>query len=155
MIIILLLNIKRVVVFLGITHAFFGITMYSLIFNSEPINLLFVILGSLIPDIDTRFSKLGKYNPFVGLMKHRGFTHTPLCLIMSSLIIATFTNKKYIVLGYATGYLFHLILDTLTPMGIMWNYPHDKKYYTLSKTINLRCLEGIIFGLSALYIFKG
>lgn len=141
------------VVFLGITHALIGITVYNLIFDSEIINLLFVILGSLIPDIDTQFSKLGKYNPFVGLMKHRGFTHTPLCLIMSSLLVATITNDKYMTIAYGTGYLFHLIADTLTPMGIMWNYPHDKKYYTLSKNTNLRGLEGIIFGLCVLYIY--
>lgn len=117
--------------------------------------LLFVILGSLFPDIDTPFSKLGRMNPLSSIMKHRGFTHTTLCLVLTSCLIGTLANNLSYAVAYGFGYLLHLLADTLTPMGIMWGYPESKKYYTFSKKENLRGLEGLILGLCLLYLFKG
>lgn len=130
--------------------------MYILLFkNIQVAVLLFVVLGSLFPDIDTPFSKLGRLNPLSFIMKHRGFTHTTLCLVISSCVIATITNNLAYTTAFGFGYLLHLLADTLTPMGIMWAYPESKKYYTFSKKENLRGLEGIILGTCLLYLLKG
>lgn len=154
MIIIILIKKEKVIVFFGITHVLMGISLYVLLFGFDFMALLFVSIGSLLPDIDTQYSKFGKYNPLVGIMKHRGFTHTIISCFLVSFIIALWNVKLGLSLGF--GYFIHLLSDYLTPMGIMWLYPYNKKYYTLStKNYNLRTLEGIIFGVCMLYLFLG
>lgn len=99
--------------------------------NINMINIIFISLGSMFPDVDTRTSTLGKFNPFSIFMKHRGRLHTILGAILFTSIVYLFFPEGAISFGY--GYFIHLLLDTLTPKGIMWLYPYSKRYYSLVK----------------------
>ena len=76
------------------------------------------ILGSIAPDWDL---KLG--------IKHRTITHSLLSLIISTSIIYIFSSSIAIV--FALNYLLHLILDSLTKMGVPFLYPFKNRYYGL------------------------
>ena len=85
-------------------------------------------------------------------MKHRGITHTPfMAILLSSLLLPLKMDYGF---AFLFGYISHLLTDYLTPTGIMWAYPCKQKYYTLSKEgMNLRGVEGLVFGVSILYLF--
>lgn len=90
-----------------------------------------IIIGSLLPDIDTPYSLLGRYNPFSYVTEHRGFTHTlPGMGVFSLFVYVVFDDFVY---GFIFGYILHLVADSLTPMGIMWLYPYKKRYYSIWK----------------------
>lgn len=144
----------EVVAFLGVTHILFGISLYILIFGFNIFNLLFVVLGALMPDIDTPHSLLGRFNVLAAAMKHRGKTHTLFIGVILSSLIGVYNLRFALAFGF--GYLTHLIGDTLTPTGIMWLYPYKKKHYTLStKNNDLRGIEGVVFAICMMYLFLG
>lgn len=118
------------VIFSGITHVILGLGLYFYLFDGNVILLIFVAVGSLLPDIDIKSSMLGRLNPFAGIMKHRGSTHTMAGAALFSLLVSVLLKWQYgMALGF--GYLLHLIGDTFTPMGIMWLYPYSKKYHSI------------------------
>lgn len=120
-----------VVIFKGIVHVTIALLLYFSFFEFNIPTGTAITFGSLFPDIDTPYSPLGKFNLFASFMKHRGRMHTiPVWIIMSSL--AYLTVGSY-ALGFIYGYGLHLIMDTLTPMGIMWLYPYSMRYYSLAK----------------------
>lgn len=92
-------------------------------------------IGSLFPDIDQKKSSISKMLPFLAKTfgakcRHRGFTHSLLCLGIFSLIlgIISFLSEFNIIvtslsLGLICGYISHLILDLLTADGIEIFYP--------------------------------
>ena len=114
--------------------------------------LIFLILGSLFPDIDTPYSILGRYNLLAQVLSHRRFTHTVICCVIVSSIICIY--EWDIGVSFAFGYMTHLLGDTLTPMGIMWFYPYSKKYYRLLSDNNRYGFEGMIFFLCLVYLFQ-
>jgi membrane-bound metal-dependent hydrolase YbcI (DUF457 family) len=71
--------------------------------------LLCLAFGSLLPDIDNRYSLLGRYNPFVGLMRHRGHCHSIIGIMLLSAPFLAFGiyPAAFILTGSAT----HLIGD--------------------------------------------
>lgn len=139
------------IIFSGITHIGLALASYLLIFDFELVPVILVAISSIFPDIDCAYSLLGRYNPITPFMKHRGFLHTPLALI----IIMKLTNPLGIdnSTAVAFGYLTHLLSDSLTPMGIMWLYPFGDKYFTVNKGTNPKILEGIVFCMSFTYLF--
>lgn len=102
-------------------------------------------IGSLIPDIDNRGSKMGKKFKITSLVinktfGHRGITHTPLvALILSSILLLGSSYFKgyyqviyfYFSLGLIVGYISHLLLDATTVSGIPFLYPVIKKSYSI------------------------
>jgi len=118
-----------VIVFKGITHVFIALILYFSIFNFDLVTSIAIALGSLFPDIDTPYSVLGRYNIFTFIMKHRGRLHTLPGLLLISIVVYLFLDD--FVWGFVYGYGLHLIMDTITPMGIMWLYPYNKHYYSL------------------------
>lgn len=85
----------------GKTHQAVGGTLgilYAVLFH-QPISVVFsAIIGALLPDIDHKHSKIGRY--------------TFICLILIPIPYA---------LAFAIGYTSHLFLDSLTPQGInLW-----------------------------------
>ena len=103
------------------------------------------LIGSIYPDLDEPNSIFGsRVKPLSWLAKiflgHRGIIHTPLnCAVITGLlylihikygpdIIKTIDYNTlpwvlFIAQGFCAGYLSHLLLDTLTPQGIMLLYP--------------------------------
>ena len=98
------------------------------------------ILGSLVPDIDHRQSKLGnkmKITSFIvnKLCGHRKLTHAPLLyiilftiLLFPTILSGNFLNTFYFNLffGIFIGIISHLFLDSLTISGIPLLYPFTK-----------------------------
>lgn len=110
------------------------------------------ILGAYAVDLDEPHSKAGqKVKPVSwGIKKvfgHRGILHTPffIALITAGLyylhlyiapgLIPNINYEEfpwmyYVCIGNLVGYCSHLLLDALTPQGIMFFYPLSSSYIT-------------------------
>lgn len=133
----------------GICHKIGGITAsvitaYTIVSEITPTVLVTSIvagtLGSLVPDIDEPNSTLGRKVKLLSkgikvIFGHRGILHTPFFLILVSVGLFFALKQcpeEYLVLAtqasifFIIGYLSHLVLDTLTPAGIMLLYPFSK-----------------------------
>ena len=84
---------------------------------------------SIILDID--------YLPLPGL-RHHGFIHTPVFIIILSLLIYIATRSKYIFVIALVNMLFHLVLDTIgTRAPVMWLWPLNESSFALGTEVNL------------------
>ena len=116
----------------GTTHLVFGLLLAALLtefigYQKPLLAIILILLGSLLPDIDEKSSRLGRRVPVIShLTKHRTFFHGILflatCVILLSLLAAT----PY-VLAFVAGFAGHLVLDALTPMGVKPFWPSDLK----------------------------
>lgn len=107
-------------------------------------------VGTLMPDIDKKGSKISNKNIATGLVSgvtriftsHRGVTHT---IIGSAAISALlFLLLKLIPLDISNGYIYlfaiahfagmitHMMLDSLNPQGIMWLWPFTKRRFHIA-----------------------
>jgi len=112
------------------THAAIGLLTATLLFPFMNISWFilfpFIILGSVIPDIDHKGSTINNFFPitkvFSFLFVHRGFFHSifPVFLFLIAEIIF---KLKGIGLCIAIGYSSHLFCDALTPLGIKFFHP--------------------------------
>ena len=95
----------------------------GLAFTHNIIGFICWIFGNILPDIDTRRSTLGRYNPFAYWMTHRGHCHSFLGIIFLSLpfVMLGITNYEYVLMGAVT----HLLSDKL----LSW-FP-KKQYFKL------------------------
>ncbi len=106
---------------------FFVILFFSYVENK----LVFVImafLGTQLPDIDSRYSTLGrkKINRILQLFtKHRGMIHSFTFLISLTVLLVIFWPVG--AFGFFLGYGLHLLADSFTPDGIVPFYPYKKK----------------------------
>lgn len=87
------------------------------------------VIGSLLPDICSPNSKIGRKLPILsriasGTFGHRTFTHS---LLMLVLLHMSFTKLLewpfYIEHGLMLGIVSHLVLDALTRKGIQFLWP--------------------------------
>jgi len=130
------------------THISFGIFLVLLCFLIEPlISVWFgiaVLIGSLVPDIDSSYSFLGKnliFRPIQFFIKHRGIMHSLFFGIFLFFIISYFSFV--IGLGFLIGFLGHLILDLITKEGINLFWPVYFKIHGFFKTGGF--IESLIF----------
>lgn len=117
------------------THLAFSFLISILIINSFNIQnkiifIIIMLIASALPDIDSYKSKLGKKIKPVSfliniLLGHRGIFHSPFLPILVSLLIMLINYE--IAAAFFIGYISHLVLDSLTPKGIMIFYPFSKK----------------------------
>ena len=104
------------------------------------VSVISATIGAMLPDIDYPKSYLGRKcrlisNFVYNLFGHRGFIHSPLCLLllytMLLLIFGYIPYKsiyiKVFIDSICIGYASHLVLDMLTPAGIPLLYPFSKK----------------------------
>ena len=131
------------------THALGGAIAGSLVMMADEL-LIFsgAVIGSLLPDIDHRKSKISRSSAAATVTswitslftKHRGVLHTPFFIILTSLVCGAGiiiipgevqTAVKLIMIGLIPGMWSHIILDTLNPGGIMWIYPLSRKYFNI------------------------
>lgn len=83
-------------------------------FSTQPSDILFVMIGSLLPDIDHPRSLLGRLNIFSSLMTHRGFCHTLCGVVALSLpFLIIYDAAPYVFLG-ALSHLFGDRLQSVT-----------------------------------------
>lgn len=85
-----------------------------------PLSLGLFWLGSLLPDIDSKKSILGRFLHLP--VKHRGVTHSVWALSILSILTLVCNPLFWLTLGY----FLHILLDSVSSGGICWFYPLQK-----------------------------
>src|SRR3989344_8027685 len=96
--------------------------------NNKWIFFPIVLLSSILPDADSRFSTLGRkkvFRPLQMVSRHRGILHTYTFCIFISVLLAFYYPA--LALPFFLGYSFHLYADLFTPEGIMPFWPLKKR----------------------------
>ncbi|PIZ51474.1 hypothetical protein COY27_03725 [Candidatus Woesearchaeota archaeon CG_4_10_14_0_2_um_filter_33_13] len=116
------------------THLLLGIVGFLLLnkyFSGgyEWLFLLFVLLGSVLPDIDDGKSKIKKASGIIGsvisfLFKHRGILHSLIFALVLFVLLSLW--DIYYAWALLIGYTSHLVGDVITPMGIQLFYPFSR-----------------------------
>lgn len=120
------------------THLAIGlaVALYFLPFvNNEFIFFPVVVVASMIPDIDSAFSVVGKkriFKPIQLMTGHRGILHTYTFCMAVSILFAFFV--PVLALPFFLGYSFHLFADSFTVMGIKPFWPFKMKSKGVVKT---------------------
>ncbi len=133
--------------------------------SSEPLTVseiaLFTgiaIFGSLVPDIDTRTSKMGRKAGAVSSIisvsfGHRTLFHSPLFVLLVCLLgIMFIPQQKVYIAALVVGMLSHLLLDMLNRKGIPLLWPLPKKYHIASVQTGSITDKYIMFALLALSV---
>jgi inner membrane protein len=97
--------------------------------------ILFVLLGTIIPDIDSKKSFAGNFKtlrPIQLLFTHRGFFHSLLFMVL----VLIFLNYAFPIgmFGFFVGFLSHILADIFTLEGIRVLYPFNFKFFGFVKT---------------------
>lgn len=122
---------------------FFALLLSPFVQNSS-FFIIFALFFTLFPDIDSKFSKVGKGKIFRLIqifLKHRGILHSFIFLLGASLLLFLFF--PIMALPFFVGYGIHLISDSFTVSGIRLFYPLNTVYYSVIKTGG--SVEKIIF----------
>ncbi|CAK2324910.1 inner membrane protein [Vibrio crassostreae] len=91
----------------------------------------FAMLGALLPDIDTRHSRVGRIVPFLsipieGILGHRGALHSLLAAFGLWFLCATYEFPWAYSLTF--GYIAHLVGDACTKSGVNFFWPISTRY---------------------------
>jgi len=124
------------------THVAFSVLIYFFFFSFNIFNFIFIIFGTIFPDIDSSSSKLGRKFKLVSfLFGHRKFFHSVFAAVFFSLLIYLFSYDfaKFFFIGYIS----HLFLDSFTKKGIKIFYPINYRISGFFKTGNF--LEYFLF----------
>lgn len=117
---------------------------------NQIIAALFVLLGSILSDVDEKHSRLGKLFPMIPkLFVHRGFFHS-IALGTAMVIALSFVAPLYAA-GFAIGFLTHVLLDALTPQGVRPFWPSDVRLKGFVKTGSV--LEALLFIILVIVVF--
>lgn len=126
--------------------SFFAILVLIHFVNEKFLFAFVVLIATLIPDLDNRSSKIGKYKIFRPLQfffGHRGMIHSFSFLILVSILLIFW--KPLVALGFFVGFGLHLIFDGFTQMGIYPFWPLKKRWRGFIKTGGK--FESFIFSL--------
>ncbi|WP_084127781.1 metal-dependent hydrolase [Desulforamulus putei] len=113
-------------------------------------------ISSLLPDIDSPYSKVGRAVPILPMLLnfslgHRGIIHSPVAVLAVYLLTHLF-NVPYANIIVA-GYFSHLVLDGLNPAGVPWLYPWKKLHFGIPIIQTGSFIERFIFMPVLLLIF--
>lgn len=134
-----------------------------------------ITAGSIYPDIDHNGSNLNTCDVKMGWeskLDHRGVVHTLinsigilLPFMLLNLLLKAVTSLNTIVVSIlgvsmSIGCVWHMMLDTLTPKGIMWLYPFTLyrfripiiKSYTTERLFRIVVTAVLLYG--AVYLWK-
>ncbi len=94
----------------------------------DPADVVLVIAGSLLPDIDHPRSWVGhRTRPIstaiASALGHRGITHSAIAVLGLSALLLHAGYRQGWVSAVAVGYLSHLAADMLTPRGLRLAWP--------------------------------
>lgn len=129
------------------THIAIGVFLAFLFLPSVKFKAIFlpvVLICSLLPDIDSTQSYLGRYwifRPLQWVIKHREFLHSFTFCFLITAILALFLPK--FTLAFFLGYWGHLMVDAMTVEGIRPFWP--KKERIMGKIKTGGKIEKIIF----------
>jgi len=121
--------------------------------------ILFVVVGSLLPDIDHSGSQLGKMVPLASiLLKHRGVTHSLVVVLLLAILpgISSVVNNQWLVvslffLGLVGAWL--VLVVTATFLRQMRKLTFSFFSSVQLKLIQLVILVGLTSWLVSLYFF--
>ena len=134
------------------------------------VGLLFLVeclflLGTLLPDIDSKKSMLGRYIYLP--LEHRTWTHTIWIVLLFS-VISSFCKPIWFL---TLGYFLHLVEDSVSTAGVCFCYPlsrykvypsgakvkmrHKWKLYRAGQSSETRCVVVILFFCSFLMLYFG
>lgn len=96
----------------------------------DPLGLVIVVLGSLLPDIDHPKSWVGRRTrpvstAIASALGHRGVTHSAIAVAGLTFLLLHAGYGRDAVAALTIGYLSHLAADMLTPRGLRlaWPFP--------------------------------
>ncbi len=150
----------------GFTHLGFGLLLGTA-FHSKYAFILSGI-GSLLPDIDANNSIINKLihsskknnrNRYWSknrnsnnYLKHRGIMHSLTAPFLIYLIYFAFMRNN-LILPFIVGYISHLLLDMLTPMGVPLIAPVSNKRFKIVSGIKTASREDYVLGIVFYLIF--
>ena len=123
--------IKRTHLAIGLASALYFLPLV----NNKLIFIPIVLIASLLPDIDSGFSQLGKkkiFRPVQVVFTHRGPLHSYTFCILFSLIFAFI--YPIFALPFFLGYSFHLFADSFTVNGIRPFWPFKVQSSGVART---------------------
>ena len=129
------------------THLIIAIFFILLFIHQIPNPIIFLIVtifATAIPDIDTKFSKIGKHFKILNFfMKHRGIIHSFTFLFIIGIFIFFFARE--ILIPFVFGYSLHLLLDGITINGVRLFYP--LKFRMKGRIKTGKIIENILFAV--------
>lgn len=146
----------ELIIFLGRTHVLISLVVYSIISKYVHIDkpviyvIPLLIFATLLPDIDHKNSKIGKFSSLHEVLDHRGITHTLAALVVLSLPVLLLGGTEYFLVFWI-GYSLHLIGDCFNIVGVKLLYPFSNRRVSLglvkvgSSEENFICLLGILY----------
>ena len=121
------------------THISFGVLLTEFILTSlgiEPNTTTLALsgIGSLLPDIDTPKSALGRIFPFSKIIEHkyghRQITHSWIFIVIALVLFCPFILflgfLKYA--GIIIGVISHIMIDMANPSGVPLFYPNSSRF---------------------------
>lgn len=115
---------------------FLGGFLLMPLFEHQIVFLMLFLVGSVFPDIDSKFSKVGNkkfLRPFQFFVSHRGIVHSLFFILIIGIILWSFFYLE-VYLGFILGFFIHLFIDGLTPRGVKVFYPFEFKFKGKLKT---------------------
>lgn len=112
------------------THLALGLFIVLLFLpkvNYEFTFILVTFIGTLLPDIDQGYSRLGEkkiFRPLQFFVKHRGMMHSFSFCLLVSIVLAYFPFTVQWALPFFLGYGVHLFADSFTLEGIKPFWPY-------------------------------
>ena len=125
-------------------------------FSNKYLFLILVLIGTMLPDLDNPYSKLGrKVRPVSSLIKfifgHRKLFHSLIFVSLLFFVIYYILDFKLIGIALSVGFVLHLVLDGLTKEGINYFYPFLK--FRVSGFIKTNgILEWFLFCILVLFV---
>ncbi len=109
------------------THIVFGLFLYLLLVgyvNNWLVVLFGVLLGVVLPDLDSRKSRYGQrwyFRPLQWIVKHRGIMHS---VLFGAVLVGIFAMLSLdFGFGFLIGFSSHLFMDLLTRQGVPLLWP--------------------------------
>ena len=149
------------------THLVFGIfagLLVSKIFSISEFGLFMAIciVSSILPDLDTPFSKTGRKIPVLSwllnfLFGHRGLMHTVFFPLLVYFILMLF-GKNLWAGAFFVGYMSHLFIDMLNTKGVYFFFPivriRINGFIKIGGVLEKLLFVAILVGCLLLIVFK-
>ncbi|MBS3079331.1 metal-dependent hydrolase [Candidatus Pacearchaeota archaeon] len=122
---------------------FFILLMFVFVDNKIGF-IIFALIGFVIPDMDSKYSKFGRnifFRPLQFFLKHRGFFHSLTFGFLMAVVLGIFFPIAS--LGFFIGFSSHIIGDSFTIEGIAPFWPLKKRSYGFIETGSF--FESIVF----------
>lgn len=112
------------------THLAIIVFFILILISSVENKIVFIsvaLIATFIPDVDSKFSKLGQrkiFRPLQFFVKHRGILHSFIFLILITSFFVLFL--PVVAFPLFLGYGIHLLVDSFSREGIKPFYPFRK-----------------------------